>query len=115
MQENLEKKLGKKWQIFNELHKFILSINPKIKYRLFTIYVIYLLEDNLVAIVYFHGKSVKNNQLDVGLSLKEKPKISGFVNAGYMKYQEINYSMKINSKKDIAKIKKIKSLIINNN
>lgn len=114
MLEELKKKLSNKWSTLEKLHIFILSINPKIEYRIFPIYIRYCLGEKIVALVYFRGKFVSNNQLDVGLSLKEKPKFHGFINAKYMQYPGINYSIKITNKKGLAKniSKIIKSTIL---
>ncbi len=114
MPENLKVKLGNKWPIFEELHLFILSLNPKITYRIFTIYVTYYLGEEIIAIAFFRGKFVLDCQLDVGFALMEKPKISNFTDAKYMKYPGINYSIKLNNRADITKevIKTIKSTII---
>ena len=102
MDNELEKKLGDKLVIFNQLHKFIMSLNPKIKHRLSTVYVRYMLEDDVVAVVYFRGKFVSNSQLDVGFAFKEKPKGSIFRDAKYMNYPNINYSIKLKNSNDIT-------------
>jgi len=113
--EELKKKLSNKWPIFEKLHIFILSINPKIEYRIFPIYVRYCLGEKIIVLVYFQGKFVLNNQLDVGLSLKEKPRSSNFISAKYMHYPEINYSIKITDRAELTKnlSKVIKSTISN--
>lgn len=103
MDNDLEKKLGDKLVIFNQLHKFIMSLNPKIQHRLSTVYVRYMLKDDVVAVVYFRGKFVSNCKLDVGFAFREKPKGLGFKDAKYMSYPNINYSIKLNTKKDITK------------
>jgi len=114
MSNELKEKLGSKWPTFNKLHKLILSINPKIEYRIFPVYIRYSLRENIIAVVHFRGKFVLNNQLDVGFSFKEKPKFPGFINAKYMKYSGINYSIKITNEKGLTKklIKIIKSAIL---
>lgn len=116
MNNDLEKKLGDKWLIFNKLHQFIMALSPKIEYRLCTVYVRYMLEDNVVAIVYFHGKFVSKGELDIGFAFNEKPKYSNFINAKYMNYPNINYSIKLKNIDDIVKklIKTIKPKIILN-
>lgn len=101
--EDLKSKLDDKWIILNKLHKSILSIDPKIEYHVFPIYIGYYIKDNPVAMVYFQGKFVSSDLLDVGFALKEKPKNSNFVDAKYMKYPGINYSTKINSLENITK------------
>lgn len=114
MLEDLRKKLGDKWPAFNKLHQFIISGSPDITYRVFPIYVSYFTDDKMVSVIYFRGKALSGIQLDVGFSLKEKPSIAGFIDAGYMQYPGINYSIKINSTKDITKeFKKTISQIIN--
>jgi len=103
MDKELEKKLGDKLVIFNQLHEFIISLNPKINHRLSTVYIRYMLGDNVVAVVYFRGKFVSNCKLDVGFAFKEKPKNSSFKDAKYMNYPNINYSIKIKNSNDITK------------
>ncbi|HUX36194.1 MAG TPA: hypothetical protein VMV71_04160 [Candidatus Paceibacterota bacterium] len=99
----LEKKMGSKWPIFEKLHKTILSANPNIEYHVFPIYIGYYLGDKSVAIVYFRGKFVSDDELDVGLGLEKKPKVSGFVDAKYMHYNGVNYSIKLKTTKKITK------------
>lgn len=103
MDKDLEKKLGDKLVLFNKLHQFIMSLNPEINFRLSTVYVRYMLKDNIVAAVYFRGKFVSDCKLDVGFAFKEKPKGLGFKDAKYMSYPNINYSIKLNTEKDITK------------
>ncbi len=103
MLKDLKKKLGSRWSIFHKLHKTITSLDPNIKYRIFPIYVSYFIEDNTILVVYFKGKTVSMTQLNIGFALKKKPKIPGFINAEYMNYKGINYSIKINCEKNIPK------------
>ncbi len=103
MTEELKKKIGNKWEIFNKLHQLIMSLDGKITYRIFPIYVSYYFKDNVIAVVYFRGKFISDSQLVAGFALKEKPKDSNFMDAGYMKYKGINYSLEIKNYKDISK------------
>ena len=116
MNKVLEKKLGDKWIIFNKLHQFIISLSSKIEYRLCTIYVRYMLEDNVIAVVYFNGKFVSKGELDIGFAFNEKPKDSNFINAKYMNYPNINYSIKLKNIDDITKklVKTVKPKVILN-
>ena len=99
----LKKKVGAKWALFEKLHKIILSTNPNIEYRIFPIYVSYCLGDRNIAIVYFRGKFVSNNELDIGLGLDKKPNNSRFTDAKYMHYTGVNYSIKLKDEKEITK------------
>ncbi len=99
----LKKKLGSKWTMFEKLHEAILSANPNIEYRIFPIYISYYLADRNVVIVYFRGKFVSNDELDVGLGLREKPKNFQFISASYMHYYGVNYSIKLKDVKEITK------------
>ena len=112
MDKELKEKMGNKWLIFNKIHGLILSISPKIKYRIFPIYIRYCSGEDIVALVYFKGKFTSDSGLDVGFAFKEKPKNSGLVKASHMKYPGINYSVKINRQDKITKelIKTIKSI-----
>ncbi|MBI2673750.1 MAG: hypothetical protein HYX23_00510 [Candidatus Zambryskibacteria bacterium] len=103
MDNELEKKLGDKLVIFNQLHKFIMSLNPKINFRLSTVYVRYMLKDDIVTVVYFRGKFVSDCKLNVGFAFKEKPKGLGFRDAKYMSYPNINYSIRLKTDKDVTK------------
>ncbi len=96
MLKDLEVKLGSKWKIFINLHNLIISINPKVNYRVFPIYVNYYLNDCVVAVVYFRGKFAVGNKIDVGFAFNKKPSDKNFITAGYMKCPNINYSIKIN-------------------
>lgn len=103
MDNELERKLGNKLEIFNKLHQFIMSLNPKIRHRLSTVYVRYMLKDEIFAVVYFRGKFVSDCKLDVGFAFKEKPQGLGFRDAKYMNYPNINYSIRLKNDKDITK------------
>ncbi|MDP3057081.1 MAG: hypothetical protein Q8N37_00985 [bacterium] len=114
MLEDLRKKMGDKWLVFDKLHQIIMFSSPSIDYRVFPIYVSYFIEDKMVFVIYYRGKTLSGIQLDVGFSLKDKPNMPGFVSASYMQYPGINYSIKINSVKDITKeFKKIINKAIN--
>jgi len=112
--KDLKIKLGDKWPIFEEMHRFILSLNPKIKFYVPTIYVVYCLEDKPIAVAYFKGKFVSECQIDIGFALKERPKIPNFTDAQYMQHSGINYSIQLNSRNNITKkiTKIIKSTIV---
>lgn len=103
MMENFKSKLGKKWKLFSEVHRLILSINSDIEFRLFPIYVSYYLGDSVVAVIYFRGKHASGSQLDIGLALEKKPSILNFISAKYMKYPRISYSIKVNDPNDMTK------------
>ncbi len=103
MNNELEKKLGNKLEIFNKLHQFIISLNPKIEHRLSTVYVRYMLKDEITAVVYFRGKFVSDCKLNVGFAFKEKPKDPNFKDAKYMNYPNISYCIKLKTEKDITK------------
>lgn len=98
----LKAKLGKKWPIFEGLHKFIMSLNSKMRYRVFTIYITYYLEEKVIAVVYFRGKFVSDCELNIGFAFREKPNTAIFDSANYMQYPGINYGIKINSREDIT-------------
>ncbi|MBU2082372.1 hypothetical protein KKH14_03045 [Patescibacteria group bacterium] len=116
MNNDLKAKLGDKWLVFNKLHQFILSLSPEMECRLCTVYVRYMLGNNIIAVVYFRGKFVSSCQLDVGFAFKGKPKNHSFINAKYMNYPNINYSIKLKNSNDITKklTDIIKSMIILN-
>lgn len=99
----LKKKIGAKWAMFEKLHKIILSANSNVEYRVFPIYVGYYLGDRNIAILYFRGKFVSNDELDIGLGLDKNPKNSRFIDAKYMHYASVNYSIKIKNAKEITK------------
>ena len=100
---DLIKKLGPKWPLFEEVHKNILAIDPKITYRVPTIYVGYYLEDEVVAVVFFRGKFVLDCELSVGFSLKKPPEDPNFFNAKFMQYPGINYCIKLSTTDGLRK------------
>ena len=109
--QDFKNKLGDKWELFRKLHKLILSLNRGIEFRIFPIYIRYSFREKNIALIYFKGKSVGSG-LDVGLNLKGCPKIKGFVNANYMHYPGITYSVKFKKLRDITPgiVKVIKSV-----
>ncbi len=86
--------------LFNETHKKILSLGSKVRFSVFPIYVRYIIKDKIIAILYFN----KKNFLNLGLNISKNKISNGFVDASYMKYPGINYSIKIMKKSDIKKI-----------
>lgn len=110
---DLEKKLGDKEKLFRKLHKLILSLNSKIEFRVFPIYITYNLGEKNIAIIYFKGKFVANGSFDLGLNLEKHSKVKGFVRAKHMKYPGITHSVKLRKLRDITPniIKIIKSIV----
>ena len=77
---NVLEKTSKKASIVKKLHKNIMSINRGICFYTFPQYVRYSNNDFVFAVVYFRGKFVLSDDLDLGLNLKTKPKPSeGFL------------------------------------
>ena len=110
---NLKKKLGDKWLLFKTIHQDILSIHRNIDFRVFPIYISYYLDERMIAVVYFGGKFVTKHDLNVGLSLRKRPKSKRFVGAKYMKYPGIVYSIKLSNRANVPNIllKELKHLI----
>jgi len=110
---DFKKKLGDRWEIFRVLHKLILSLNEKVNFRIFPIYITYHLKDKNIALIYYKGKFVKNSGLDLGLNLKENPNSNKFIKAEYMHYPGISHGIKIKKLKDVDLnlIQTIKSII----
>lgn len=108
----LNNKLGEKWELFKKVHRLILSLDKRIDFCVFPIYIRYSLKEKNIALIYFKGKFVVDAGLDVGLNLKERPKIKGFINAKYMKYPGITYSIGLRKIKDFSSgvIKTIRSI-----
>ena len=88
-------KLKDRWNLFRRLHKLILSLNKEVGFDIFPIYIIYHLGEKNLALLYFKGKFVAGASFNLGLNLKDKPKIEVFVSAKYMKYLGITYSIKL--------------------
>lgn len=91
----------------NEVHERILMLANKISFRIFPIYIRYLKGDDMFALLYFNLK----DYCELGLATLNK--ISArFEDAGWMKYKEIKYSVKINKDEDLDILfKQIKSNI----
>ena len=102
MNDELEKKLNSRFEIFKKIHEIILSLNPEIKHRLSTVYVRYMLGDKIIAVIYFRGKFVSECRLNGGFSFKEKSTFPDFKDGKFMNYPGINYSLEIKSDKDIT-------------
>ncbi len=94
-------KIDKDLTLFKLVHKTVCSLGKNIQFAIFPIYVRYTIKDKVVAILYFN----KKNFLDLGLNIHKNLTTKQFVNADYMKYPGITYSIKINSKTDIKNIK----------
>jgi len=111
---DFKKKLGDRWEIFQVLHKLILSLNKKVNFRIFPIYITYHLKDKNIALIYYKGKFVNDGGLDIGLNLKGNPTSNKFIKAEYMHYPGITHSTKIKKLRDIDlnRIKVIKSIIL---
>lgn len=80
-----------------QVHKKILSAGKDVEYRVFPIYIRYTKGDSNIAILYYE----KSNFLDLGLNINKDAINSKFKDAVYMKYPDINYSIKINKIKDL--------------
>lgn len=109
---DLKNKLGEKWELFEKIHRLILSLNKGVEFRVFPIYIRYSLKEKNLALIYFKGKFADGG-LNVGLNLEERPKVKGFTNAKYMQYPGITYSIKLKKIKEITPsvVKIIKSIL----
>lgn len=80
----------------NEVHKRILMLADNISYRIFPIYIRYLKGDDMFALLYFNLK----DYCELGIATSNK--ISDeFEDAGWMKYREIKYSIRIGKDEDL--------------
>ncbi len=110
---DLESILGKKsnWKILQKVHRAILSNDKEIKFRVFPIYIQYFKDEKIISVLYYKGKFVNSDEIDVGFNLDHPPKLKLFKNAEYMHYPNINYSCKLkcssNTDKFLSKIMKL--------
>lgn len=95
----LNKSVGRKdnQELVSKVHLKILSLDKKIYFKIFPIYIKYYKDDEVIGIVYFKGKFVGLNELILGLNLKSNPKLLELKNAKFMKDPDINYSFFIKS------------------
>ena len=113
--ENLKNIPGTRinWEILQKTHHAILSLDKNIKFRIFPIYIQYSKGERLIAVLYYRGKFVNSDEVDLGLNLNHPPKLKELKDASYMKYANINYSCILKNTPGIDKLlsKIIKSLI----
>lgn len=109
--EALKTKVGKRWDIFKKVHLAVLSAGTDINFRIFPIYVSYFRGEKTIAVVYFRGKFINENTIDVGLNLLKRPTQKGFTSASYMKYPGITYSVQVNSKNCDGTVKLLKNIL----
>lgn len=105
-----------KWKVLKMIHDQILSIGKETSYIIYPIYIKYFNEDRVIATVFLksagkHMDGVKNDHVDLGVNLSEKPKIKGFRTAEYMKDQYIHYSILLKNSDSPELIQKIVKLL----
>ena len=88
-----------KLPILTKVHKRILSLDQNIEFRFFPIYIRYVKNDSIFAILYFKNKEL----LELGLNIDNKPS-NEFIEAKGMGYKEIKYKVLIDKKTNINKI-----------
>jgi hypothetical protein len=86
--------------LFKQVHSKMLSLGVNVYFSVFPIYIRYTIKNKVIAILYFN----KKNFLDLGLNISKNKISEQFVNASYMKYPGISYSIKISKKTDIKNI-----------
>src|SRR3989344_7754482 len=98
----LQNTLKGKFELLQDLHNAILSVHPKIQYRIFPLYIVYSLGEKNVALIYYRGKIVKDGGLYIGLNLDNPPKNKRFVTASAIKYPGIIYGTKLQNMSKIT-------------
>ena len=98
----LQNTLKEKFELFQSLHNLILSVHPKIQYRVLPLYIVYGLDEKNVALIYYRGKIVKDGGLYIGLNLDNPPKNKRFVTASAIKYPGIIYGTKLQNMSKIT-------------
>lgn len=88
-----------KLPILNKVHQKILTLNQNIEFRVFPIYIRYIKNDSIFAILYFKNKEL----LELGLNIDNKPS-NDFIEAKGMGYKEIRYKIFIDKKTNLNKI-----------
>jgi predicted transport protein len=90
-----------KFELFYPVHKKIISLNQNIEYRIFPLYVKYVIEDKVLFLIYFKGKFASTGILDLGMNLHDDTTVKGLVPAEYMKDKSINWSTKVTPETDV--------------
>jgi len=94
--------LKERWALFQQIHNAILSVHPKIMYRVFPLYVVYGLDEENIALIYYRGAMIKDGGLYIGLNLDKPPKNKRFVPASAIKYPGITYGTKLQNTSKIT-------------
>ena len=98
----LQNTLKDRWGLFQQIHNAILAVHPKIMYRVFPLYVVYGLEEENVALIYYKGPIVRAGGLFIGLNLPEAPQDRRFVIAKNIKYPGISYEAKLQNMSQVT-------------
>jgi hypothetical protein len=105
MKENkdLDNIIGKRdtAELIRKIHLAILSLDKRIIFRVFPIYIRYSKDDKVIAVLYLKGKYLKgkfvnSRKIILGLNLNKKPKLLGFEKIEYVLDINIKYTYIIN-------------------
>jgi len=102
--------LKNKWDILYKSHNAIISFDKKIRFRIFPIYIQYTKGEDVIAILYYRGKHVNIDNINIGLNLKQKPNFKEVKDGLYLKYASINYSLLFKNQSDINILIKLLNL-----
>jgi len=85
------------------LHKLLVSLSKDVEFRVFPIYIRYTIGDRIIAVLYFSGKTIESDQVEIGLNTGSTKKPDGFSGGEHMKYPGINCSIKVGGPKPLKK------------
>lgn len=120
---DLEDVLGKRhnWKLIKRVHDKIVSRNHDVLFRIFPIYIKYICNDSVIAVLYFkasspqskgsQGITLESDEIDLGLNPKSNDKSLNLRDASYMKDRNINRSIKLKSDSTDKVVEKIVQLI----
>lgn len=113
MKENkdLDNIIGKRdnSELIRQIHLAILSLDKRIIFRVFPIYIRYSKNDKVIAVLFLKGKFVNLGELVLGLNLDKNPKLKELKDAKYMKDSNLTYSYII--KNSVVSIKFVSKII----
>ena len=90
-------------KLLEQLHSTLLSTGKRIQTRIFPIYIRYADDEKNIALLYFKGKSLKPEEIELGLNIGKAKLPKGFENGKHMQYPGINCSIKLNSSYRLSK------------
>jgi len=96
-------KSSSNWKLLQQLHRTILATSKNVEYRIFPIYIRYANDDKNIALLYFKGKHLRSDEIELGLNIGDAKNPTDFDNGKHMKYPGINCSIKLDASSKLTK------------